>query len=159
MKKKSRGRPKLTKAQKRKNATQNKIIRNNYNIIRQNYPNKLLYMQYKNRVEAMMAAKDYTVRKAVAKVNNTETFISPAERSRTNLLNALKEKYTPQYKTIKNLMRDEKGRFISLEDINRKLKWTKTKDKWGYTFMVNDSTYLIDVSNSPKGVEIIEIQK
>ena len=46
---------------------------------------------------------------------NTETFVSAGQRSRHNLIQAIKEKHDLEYKELRNLARD-KGKYISIED-------------------------------------------
>lgn len=146
-------RKKLTKTQKIQNQKKYEKIRKAYNEVKDK--NELVtYKQFKNRVEAQMEANpNLNLKGAIKKVQNTETFTSAAERSRANFLEALKKDFAEEYKEIRNLSRDEKGRFKKLE-----LEWTKHGDKWGYSFTGKQGLkYFIDVKNSPEEVLVYEI--
>lgn len=150
----------LTSYEKRRNATTYRQIRKGYNELMRAKPDtQLTYIQFKNRVLAKKKAYGYTTLQGIKKASNTEDIVSPAERSRNNLLQALREDFKDEYKKITSLTRGEKGRFISKENLRNKLIWTKFGNKRGYKFQsTNGKWYFIDVSNSPKGVNIIEFQ-
>lgn len=144
---------KLTKTQKLKNQKKYEKIRKAYNEVKDK--NELItYKQFKNRVQAQMEANpSLNLKGAIKKVQNTESFTSAAERSRANFLEALKRDFSSEYKEIRNLSRDEKGKFKKLE-----LKWTKHGDSWGYSFTGKQVLkYFIDVKNSPEEVLIYAI--
>lgn len=144
---------KLTKTQKLKNQKKYENIRKAYNEVKDK--NKLItYKQFKNRVQAQMEANpSLNLKGAIKKVQNTESFTSAAERSRTNFIEALKKDFAAEYKEIRNLSRDEKGKFKKLE-----LEWTKHGGSWGYSFIgVQGLRYFIDVKNSPEEVLVYEI--
>jgi hypothetical protein len=146
-------RKKLTKTQKRKNQKLYEKIRQGYNKVKDK--NKLItYKQFKNRVQAQMEANPgMTANRAIQKVQNTETFTTAAERSRTNFLESLKEKWSDTMKEIRNLSRTDTGKFKKVE-----LTWTQVGDKWGYSFSGQyGKKYFIDVSNSPEEVFVYEI--
>lgn len=90
------------------------------------------------------------IKQAAKKVAHTEDFVSAAERSRENLLNSLKKDFNAEYNEIRNLSRDKKGRWKSID-----LAWDSARS--GYTFTGRDQTFFIDVSNSPEEVHIIAI--
>jgi hypothetical protein len=115
----------LTRTQKRKNAELYQIIRKGYNnLIETRNDVDLTYIQFKNRVLAMKQATGLSTIKSIKKVYNTEDIVSPAERSRVNLLQALREKFSTEYNKIVSLTRDPKGRFISSEKLRGKLEWS-----------------------------------
>lgn len=146
-------RKKLTKTQKIKNQKKYEKIRKAYNEVKEK--NELVtYKQFKNRVQAQMEANpNLNLKGAIKKVQNTESFTSAAERSRSNFIEALKKDFGEEYKEIRALSRDEKGRFKKLE-----LEWTKHGDKWGYSFTGKKGLkYFIDVKNSPEEVLIYAI--
>ena len=144
---------KLTKTQKLKNQKKYENIRKAYNEVKDK--NKLItYKQFKNRVQAQMEANPgLNLKGAIKKVQNTESFTSAAERSRTNFIEALKKDFAAEYKEIRNLSRDEKGKFKKLD-----LEWTKHGGSWGYSFIgAQGLRYFIDVKNSPEEVLVYEI--
>ena len=129
---------KLSKAQK---------ARNNWD----NTNKRITYKQFKNRVLSKAKADNISIKEAIKKEANTETFVSAAERSRTNLINAIKEKHRESYDELRNLAR-EKGKFIKLKD---NLEWDENYGT--YVLRAGNSRYLIDVTNSPEEVFIREI--
>lgn len=144
---------KLTKTQKLKNQKKYEKIRKAYNEVKDK--NDLItYKQFKNRVQAQMEANPgLNLNGAIKKVQNTESFTSAAERSRTNFIEALKKDFSEEYKQIRSLSRDEKGKFKKLE-----LEWTKHGGSWGYSFIgVKGLRYFIDVKNSPEEILVYEI--
>lgn len=144
---------KLTKTQKLKNQKKYEKIRKAYNEVKDK--NDLVtYKQFKNRVQAQMEANPgLNLKGAIKKVQNTESFTSAAERSRTNFIEALKKDFAEEYKQIRSLSRDEKGKFKKLE-----LEWTKHGGSWGYSFIgAQGLRYFIDVKNSPEEVLVYEI--
>lgn len=143
---------KLTATQKRKNKRVYKKIREGFDEVKDKNA-AISYKQFKNRVQAQMEANpSLDLKKAIKKVQNTETFTSAAERSRSNFIEALKTDFETTYKEIRNLNRTEKGHYKKLE-----LEWTNYGGKWGYSFTSRGSQYFIDVSNSPKEVIVYEI--
>jgi hypothetical protein len=106
----------LTKKQKAKNKAAYKKIRKEYEKVKDKSPVTITYKQFKARVIGRAKADDISIKEAAKKEARTETFLSPAERSRENLLGALKEKHADAYKQIRNLSRDEKGQFTSAKD-------------------------------------------
>ena len=144
---------KLTKTQKLKNQKKYEKIRKAYNEVKDK--NELVtYKQFKNRVQAQMEANPgLNLKGAIKKVQNTESFTSAAERSRTNFIEALKKDFAEEYKKIRSLSRDEKGKFKKIE-----LEWTKHGGSWGYSFIgVQGLRYFIDVKNSPEEILVYEI--
>ena len=102
---------KLTKAQKARN-------RAKYNYIRRAWERtdkSITYKQFKNRVLARAEAKGISYKEATRKEMNTETFVTAGQRSRHNLIQAIKEKHDLEYKELRNLARD-RGKYISIED-------------------------------------------
>lgn len=146
-------RTKLTATQKRKNKNIYKKIRKGFDEVSDKNP-IISYKQFKNRVQAQMEADpNLSLKKAIKKVQNTETFTSAAERSRANFIEALKKDFTAEYQEIRNLSRTKKGHYKKLE-----LEWTKHGDKWGYSFIgLQGLRYFIDISNSPEEVNVYEI--
>lgn len=118
------------------------------------------FRQFKNRVLARAKSEDITVRRAAIKEKNTESFTSAAERSRTNLLDKIREKYDvgpnnawDELKRINRQIRDPQGHFTSMR---ANMIWDK--DLKGYV-IGDDFTgmYLIDVSNSPEDIFVTKI--
>ena len=104
-------RKKLTNKQKLKNQKKYKQIRKGYKEVK-NKNEFVTYKQFKNRVQAQMEANpSLNLKGAIKKVQNTESFTSAAERSRTNFIEALKKDFAEEYKQIRSLSRDEKGKF------------------------------------------------
>lgn len=138
---------KLTKAQKARN-------RAKYNYIKRAWERtdkSITYKQFKNRVLLRAEAKGISYKEATKKEMNTETFVSAGQRSRHNLIQAIKEKHDLEYKELRNLARD-KGKYISIED---NLEWDE--DYGQYVLRAGNNSYLIDVTNSPEDVYIREI--
>ena len=149
---------KLTNKQKLKNQKKYKEIRKGYNEVKNK--NKLVtYKQFKNRVQAQMEANpSLNLKGAIKKVQNTETFTSAAERSRINFIKALKKDFAEAYKKIRNLNREENGRFKKKAELE--LEWTEHDKRWGYSFIgIHGVKYFIDVKNSPEEVLVYEIQE
>lgn len=139
---------KLTRAQKAKNKTLYKQIRKSWETTGKT----ITYKQYKNRVFAEMASHDLSGKDAIKKVRNSESFTTPYERSRKNLINSLKTKFPDKWKEARYLSRDEKGRLKALED---NLEWDSSRGL--YTFRSGDRRYKIETKNSPEEVLIEEI--
>lgn len=138
---------KLTKAQKARN-------RAKYNYIKRAWERtdkSITYVQFKNRVLLRAEAKGISYKEATKKEMNTETFVSAGQRSRHNLIQAIKEKHDVEYKELRNLARD-RGRYINIED---NLDWDE--DYGQYVLRAGSKNYLIDVTNSPEDVYIREI--
>lgn len=146
-------RKKLTKTQRTRNKKVYDRIRKGYEEVK-NKNEFVTYKQFKNRVQAQMEANpNLNLKSAIRKVQNTESFTSAAERSRTNFIDALKENFSKEYQEIRNLSRDVKGHYKKLE-----LEWTKHGDKWGYSFIgLYGLRYFIDVTNSPEEVLVYAI--
>lgn len=138
---------KLSKAQKAKNKATYKKIRKAWD----NTNKRITYKQFKNRVISKAKADNISIKEAIKKEANTETFVSAAERSRTNLINAIKEKHREAYDELRNVAR-ENGKFIKLKD---NLEWDENYGT--YVLRAGDNSYLIDVTNSPEEVFIREI--
>ena len=144
---------KLTKAQRAKNKRAYKTIRKYYEKAKlkmtEEQKRRIGYKQFKNRVKAKMKADDIGVKTAAEKVLNSEAFTSPAERSRTNLTESIKESFKNEWNDLRKLSRDEKGRF---KKVSENLVWDKERN--GY---VLGGKYFIDVTNSPEEIRIIEL--
>lgn len=113
----------------------------------------ITYRQFKHRVSARMKSENMTARQAALKERNTESFTTAAERSRYNLTESIKRDYPEAYQEMTRInkgLRNEKGQFTSLHN---NLKWSKEYN----TYVIGD--YIIDVSNSPKGVFVTPIDK
>jgi len=145
------GRKKLSKTQKLKNKRANANIRKVYNKLNEETKQVVSYIQFKRRAKARAKKDNISIKMAAKKESRTETFLSPAERSRENLVESIKEKYKDAYKELRNLSR-VKGRFQSIKD---NLTWDK--DRKGYILTAGDKHYFIDVTNSPEEVNITEI--
>ena len=143
---------KLTKRQKAKNKVAYKNIRKEYEKVKDKSPVPMTYKQFKARVVSRSKSDNISLKDAAKKEARTETFWSPAERSRENLLSGIKEKHSEAYGRITKLSRNEKGRFTSVKD---NLKWDK--DRGGYVLKSGNKSYFINVTNSPEEVNIEEI--
>ena len=138
----------LTKREKAINARKYKQIRKVWEKT-----NKAVdYIHFKRTTLAKAVAGNLSIKEAAKKTANTEDFVSPAQRSRQNLINSFKENFKLEYDEIRKMSRNNKGEFISLKE---NLTWDKNLK--GYTFNSGTATYFIDVSNSPESVEIYEI--
>lgn len=142
----------LTKRQKAKNKAAYKKIRKEYEKVKDKSPMPITYKQFKARVMGRAKADDISIKEAAKKEARTETFLSPAERSRENLITAIKEKHAEAYGQIRNLSRNEKGRFTNIKD---NMEWDKARG--GYVLKAGSKSYFIDVTNSPEEVNIEEI--
>lgn len=142
-------RKKLSKKQKAKNKAAYKAIRKEYEKVKDKAP--VNYVQFKRRAMARANADNISVKEAAKKEARTETFLSAGERSRENLIEAIKTKHKAAYEELKNLSR-EKGRFQSIKG---NLTWDRDRD--GYVLNAGGKQYFIDVTNSPEEVNIEEI--
>ena len=142
---------KLTKRQKAKNRAMYNAIRREYNKVKDKAPIKISYMQFKHRTLSRAKRDDMSVKAAAKREARTDTFLTAAERSRENLLEAIKENYNETWEELKNLSRN-KGRYQSVKD---NLTWDKQRN--GYVLNAGDKQYFIDVTNSPEEVNIMEI--
>ena len=117
---------------------------------------EITYAQFRHRVIFKMSSEKLTAKQASLKELNTEVFVSKAQRSRNNLIDAIKDEnpaLLQEMYRINRQLRDEKGHFTSLR---ANMKWDKSKN--GYVFGDDFvGQYLIDVSNSPKEIFITKI--
>lgn len=142
-------RKKLSKTQKAKNKAMYKNIRKEYNKVKDKA--NVSYVQFKNRTLSRAKADNMSVKVAAKREARTETFLSAGERSRENLLEAIKTKHAGAYSELKNLSR-VKGKYQSIKD---NLTWDKKRN--GYILNAGNRRYFIDVSNSPEEVNVEEI--
>ena len=121
---------------------------------------KLTMKGFRHRVLAKMEADKLSPLQAAKKVLNTERFVSAAERSRTNLLNAMRKEFYADYKDLvklnRQISRDARGHFTSLKN---NLQWDKDLGTYTLSGTRNGKfvKYMIVTKNSPKGVYIEEI--
>lgn len=111
------------------------------------------YHTFKQQVKYRMRSDRLNAREASKKYLNTDVFTSAAARSRYNLTQSIKEQFPQAYKEMSEInkgLRGDHGRFTSMYS---NLKWNN--EFKGYVL----GDYLIDVSNSPKGVYITPIDK
>lgn len=117
--------------------------------------------QFRHRVQATMDAYDLSPQQAAKKVLNTERFVSAAERSRTNLLNAMRKEFNADYKELvklnRQISRDKKGLFTSLK---ANLQWDENLGTYTLSGTRNGKPvkYMIVTTNSPQSVSIEEIE-
>ena len=142
-------RKKISKTQKAKNKAAYKNIRKEYDKVKEKA--NVSYIQFKRRVKSRAEKDNISIKEAAKKEAHTETFISAAERSRENLIDAIKDKHSEAYKKLKNASRS-KGKFQSIKD---NLSWDQKRN--GYILNASGKKYFIDVTNSPEDVEIEEI--
>ena len=140
---------KLTKTQKAKNRAAYKNIRKEYDKVKDNAP--VSYVQFKRRVKSRAERDNISIKAAAKREARTETFLSAAERSRENLINAIKEKHAEAYSELRNLSRS-KGKYQSIKD---NLVWDNSRS--GYILNAGTKRYFIDVTNSPEDVIITEV--
>lgn len=136
---------KISKTQQNKNRRNYRYIRNVYNAIEDK--KGVTYIQFKHRVQAASKRDGVNLREAARKEANTQSFVSAAERSRVNLVQGIKSKFKEEYKMLREMTKDEKGRYRRIEDI---LKWDK--DRGAYVFSGFFGDYMIDFTNSPEAV-------
>lgn len=148
-------RRKLTKTQKAKNQRVYKAIRKAYDKVKDKAKIKVSYKGFKSRVLDNAKANNISVKEAIKIESRKQNFWSPEERSRENLLSALKEKHRGAYDELRNLSRDG-GKFQS---IKKNLVWKRGENgsKSGYILKAGNKQYFIDVSNSPEEVNIVEM--
>jgi hypothetical protein len=104
---------KLSKTQKARNKAAYKAVRKEYNKVKDKA--EVSYIQFKRRAKARAKADSISLKKAAKREARTETFLSPAERSRENLISAMKEKHSGSYQELRNLSRS-KGKYQSIKD-------------------------------------------
>ena len=144
---------KLTKTQKKKNAAIYKKIKKEYNKITEKFEavgkkNPISYRGFKNRVLSRKEAYDLSLKEAIKKEANTETFVNPGERAKTNFINMLKDKHADSWNELKLKSRDKFGRFKKMD-----IKWNKEDKRYEL-----NGEYYIDINNSPEEVIIGEIK-
>lgn len=155
---------KLSKTQKARNKAAYKNIRKEYDKVKDNAP--VSYIQFKRRVKSRAERDGISIKAAAKREARTETFLTAAERSRENLIEAIKEKHAEAYSELKNLsrysgktIRDENGKITKkagqFESIADNLTWDK--ERKGYVLNAGNKQYFIDVTNSPEDVIITEI--
>ena len=149
---------KLSKTQKAKNKALYKTIRKEYNKVK-NSPENIRggkpvvdYIGFKRRVKARAKNNNISIKEAAKQEARTESFLGAGERSRENLVTALKEKHRAEYNELRNLSRS-KGKF---QKISGNLNWDK--DKGGYVLNADGKQFFIDITNSPEEVNIVEIE-
>ena len=118
----------------------------------------------KHRIQASMKLYDLTAKQAGKKVLNTQEFTTAAERSRKNILQAMRKEYHDEFEKLVNLNkeigRDEHGRFTSLKN---NLIWDKELKAYviiGHRKVGNDWVqvkYMIVTTESPKRMFVEEI--
>ena len=154
-------RKRMTKTQKAKKQAEYKQIRKAWKKLvaeqeREGIIDTTTYKGFKNRVLAKQMVGSYNIRTAIRKTIMSEAYTPPAERSRANLLEAIKENFNDVYKQIQQLARDEKGRY---KNLIKAMTWEKHNGKFGYTFTnARGVKYFIDVTNSPEQVLIYAVQ-
>lgn len=144
-------RKRLSKTQKAKNKKAYKAIRKEYDKVKAKAD--VSYVQFKRRAVSRAKRDNTSLKEAAKKEAHTETFISSAERSRENLIEAIKTKHKEAYNELKNLNRS-KGKY---QKIQTNLEWDKGRG--GYILNTGEHKYFIDVSNSPEEVNIEEIEE
>lgn len=142
-------RKKLSKTQKARNKAAYKAVRKEYNKVKDKA--QVSYVQFKRRAVSRAKRDNTSLKEAAKKEAHTETFVSSAERSRENLIEAIKTKHKEAYDQLKNLNRN-KGKY---QKIQTNLEWDKGRG--GYILNTGEKKYFIDVSNSPEGVDIEEL--
>lgn len=142
-------RKKLSKTQKAKNKAAYKNIRKEYDKVKDKAD--VSYIQFKRRVKSRAAKDEISIKEAARKEARTETFLKAPERSRENLIEAIKTKHSDAYKKLKNVSRS-RGKFQSIKD---NLTWDKSRN--GYVLNADGRSYFINITNSPEDVEIEEI--
>lgn len=101
---------------------------------------------------------DFNIRDAqreIARLKNTEAYTSAAERSRNNMKQMMKERFSDSWEEFNSLRqkRDERGRYIK---INNQMHWNT--EMGGYTFIDEEGhTRFIDVSNSPEEIKFTDL--
>lgn len=114
--------------------------------------NEITYIQFRNRVKQRQEAENLNVNEAIRKVTNTEGFVSAADRSRNNFIDAMKKEFKKDFKQLvayNRRMKDERGRFVSMK---KNMIWSKK-----YNGYVLGGRFLIDVTDSPKQINIIDL--
>lgn len=148
----------MTKKAKLENRQIRRVYRQTGGVTRSGQ--QITFRQFKNRVKARAKIEGKTILQAAKKERNTESFTSAAERSRTNLLDKIKEKYSTgpnstweDLKNINKRIRDPQGHFTSMRE---NMIWDR--DLKGYV-IGDDITgmYLIDVTNSPEDIFVTRI--
>ena len=105
-------RKRLSKTQKAKNKKAYKAIRKEYDKVKNKAD--VSYVQFKRRAVSRAKRDNTSLKEAAKKEAHTETFVSSAERSRENLLEAIKTKHKEAYSELKNLNRS-KGKYQKIQ--------------------------------------------
>ena len=120
---------------------------------------KLTYKQFENRVIARKVAEKVTLKTAVKKELHSHAYTSPEDIAKENFMSGIREKHNEAYKELRRMARTEEGRF---KKVAESISWYESSKNGrkvsGFKIKSYDGKeYVIDVSNSPEEVELIEL--
>lgn len=139
----------LTKAQKAKNKAMYKYIRK----IWSKTDRSVSYKEFKKIViDWTRSGKYKNVREGARKYAHSTQYVDADRRGKENILAGLKEDFRETYDKLRRRI----GPMKKGDHLIDQLTWDDQKQ--GYTFKGSDgNTYLIDLSNSPKQAELIQL--
>lgn len=106
--------------------------------------------------EEQMRNNTITANAAAKKILNSNRFTNAAERSRYNLLEAMKQIAPEMHKRLRMKARDAKGKFIKFS--HNDLVWNRDLGAYTYTPYEGGKTWMIDTTNSPLGYDLVEVK-
>lgn len=139
----------LTKAQKAKNRSMYKYIRKIWNTT----DKSVSYKDFKRIVIDWTKAGKYdSVREGAKLYAHSTQYVDAEQRGKENILAGLKSEFRSTYDELRHKI----GFMKKGEHLIDQLTWDDTKQS--YTFVGADGhTYLIDITNSPKQAELIQL--
>lgn len=139
----------LTKAQKAKNRAMYKYIRK----IWEKTDKSVSYKDFKRIVIDWTKAGKYdNIREGAKLYAHSTQYVDATQRGKENILSGLKSEFRGTYDDLRHKI----GFMKKGEHLIDRLQWDDTKQ--GYTFEGADGkTYLIDISNSPKQADLIQL--
>lgn len=122
-------------------------------------PKTVDFRAYRRRVEADRLAKGTKRSKSARTVLNSEIFQPRADRSKANIINALRTKFPKEYLIMRNIMRDNKGHFTSYDSWYSKMEWDRSLNDGSGAWKFADGKgkeWYINVTNSPMEMSVEE---
>ena len=115
-------------------------------------PKTVDFRAYRKRVEADRIAKGTKMSQSARNVLNSEIFQPRADRSKANIINALRTKFPKEYLIMRNILRDNKGHYTSYDSWYSKMDWDRSlndgRGAWKFADGKGKEWY-INVTNSP----------
>ena len=142
-------RKRLTKKQKAHNRAESNRIRREYDKIKN--PD-VSFREFKKMTMGMNKGTGESLRETARKLAHGRAFTSASDVAKENLLAGMKESYRDVYD---DLLR-KAGKYEKGQTLKDKIEWSAQYKSY---LLKNPSgkTYIIDISDSPKSMSLIEI--